>query len=481
MLVAAAAALAGCALPPAPTADEIRAQSVPRVTPPSAWTGSPTPPGAPGAVADHWLATFGDAQLDTLVREALRYNTDLSLAAARVEQAAAYAKLSGSAIYPAVNAIAHGGGKMGGDGSGVNVVGLFANWEIDLWGRVRAERESGRLQYAAALADAEFARQSIAALVTKSWLLAVEARLQRGIAEEVVRSLEQLRSLAQTRARVGKGDEYDLALVQASLENARDAQRQLALALEQALRALETLVGRYPAAGVEVAAALPAAPGPVPAGLPAELLERRPDLVAAERRVAAAFNRVTEARAARLPKIALSASVSGLTSSTFVLQDRDNPVASLGVNIAAPIFNGYALEAQVEIRTAEQRLAVAEYGRVAQRAFGEVEGALSAGLAADERAAILARSVAGNARALELAQVRYRVGSGDLRAVLQQRVAVYGAQATELRMRGERLVQRVNLHLALGGSFEPCPGDTVQGAIDDAAIRFVSTRTVPAN
>lgn len=448
------AALAGCALESPPKPDEIRAQSLQNVAVPPAYAAKG---GAPGAVGDGWLATFADPQLDALVREALAYNVDLAVAAARVEQAAAYAKLAGSAIYPAVNLLAHGGGKGGGDGSGVAGAWLTASWELDLWGRVRSEREAGKAQYESAVADAEYARQSVAALVAKSWMLAIEARLQRAIAADVVRANEQTLGLARDRLRVGVGDEADVAIAQASLENARDAERQLAFACEQALRALEALVGRYPSAAVEVAAALPSMPAPVPVGLPSELLERRPDVVAAERRVAAAFNRVGEAKAARLPKIALTAGVSSISSDLFVLQNHSNPVWSLGGNLLAPIFNGYALQAQVEIRTAEQKLAVAEYGRVGARAFGEVEGALAAQFAADEREAILARSVASNARALELAQVRYKVGSGDLRAVLQQSVVLYGARVALLRMQGERRVQRVNLYLALGGGFEPRP------------------------
>jgi NodT family efflux transporter outer membrane factor (OMF) lipoprotein len=479
-VVALAAVLAGCALAPPPKPEDIRAEAMPHVAPPASWTGTAV---KQGTVADNWLASFGDPQLDALVREALLYNADLGVAAVRVEQAAAYAKLAGSMIYPAVSLLAHGGSKTGGDGSGTTLAALSASWELDLWGRVRSEREAGGLQYTSTLADAEYARQSIAALVAKSWILAIEARLQRAIASDVVRASEQALGLAQDRLRVGKGDEYDVTLAQANLESARDAARQIALAYEQAVRALETLVGRYPAAAVDVAAALPEIPGAVPAGLPSELLERRPDVVAAERRVAAAFYRVSEAKAARLPKLSLTAALTGVSSSSIFMlqQDRQNPVAGLGLNLAAPIFNGYALQAQVEIRTAEQRLAVADYGRVAQRVFSEVEGALAAGVAADERATILARSVASNARALELAQVRYKVGSGDLRAVLQQNVALYAGRSAELRMRSERLVQRVNLHLALGGSFEARPGDTVQGAIDDAAIRFVSTRATPTN
>src|SRR5512143_585790 len=189
----AAVALAGCALESPPKPDEIRAQSLPNLNVPGTWTA---PGGTPGAVGDQWLAIFGDAQLDLLVKEALAYNTDLRIAAARVEQAAGYAKLAGSTIYPAVNLLAHGGGKGGGDGSGVTGVWLLANWELDLWGRVRAQREAGAQHYESALADAEYARQSIAAMVAKSWMLAIEARLQLAIAGDIVRASEHALSLA---------------------------------------------------------------------------------------------------------------------------------------------------------------------------------------------------------------------------------------------------------------------------------------------
>ena len=460
-----AAALAGCALESPPRPDEIRAQSLPNVAIPPAYTAQG---GAPGAVNDGWLARFADPQLDALVHEALAYNVDLAVAAALVEQAAAYAKLSGSMIYPAVNLLAHGGGKGGGDGSGLTGVWLMASWELDLWGRVRSEREAGKTQYESVVADTEYARQSVAALVAKSWMLAIEARLQRAIAADVVGASEQTVGLARDRLRVGSGDQVDVALAQSNLEAARDAERQIALAYEQALRALETLVGRYPAAAVAVAAALPRMPGPVPVGLPSELLERRPDVVAAERRVASAFNRVAEAKAARLPKIALTANASSISSDLFVLQNHSNPVWGLGANLVAPIFNGYALQAQVEIKTAEQKLAVAEYGRIGARVFGEVEAALSAQFAADEREAILARSVAGNARALELAQARYKVGSGDLRGVLQQNIALYGARVALVRVQSERRVQRVNLYLALGGGFEVLPPAPEAGPVSAA-------------
>jgi outer membrane protein TolC len=136
-----------------------------------------------------------------------------------------------------------------------------------------------------------------------------------------------------------------------------------------------------------------------------------------------------------------------------VLKDHDNPVWSLGAGVLFPLFSGGALKSQVEVRTAEQKLAVAEYGRVGARAFGEVENALSSEFALDAREALLRQAVAENERALELENVRYRVGSVDLRAVQQQQLALYASRTTLLRVRGEQLVQRVNLHLALGGGW----------------------------
>src|SRR6185436_16759460 len=411
-------------------------------------------PGAAATVSHGWLAVFKDPQLEALVREALLYNPDLQVAAARVEQAAGYVKSAGATLYPQVSALARRGGPLSGDSSGLQGVGIFANWELDLWGRVRSGRAFASEQYGSAELDTEYARQSLAALVAKSWFLATEARMQKGIAEDMVTATERSLTLAQDRLRVGRGDESDVTLARANLAMYRDSVRNLEYAYRQSLRALEALAGRYPAARLEVPTQLTAMPGTIPVGLPSELLERRPDVVAAERRVAAAFYRVDEAKAARLPRISLTAAVSSISSDLFVLKERDNPVWSAGASLMAPLFLGGQLQSQVEIRTAEQKQAVAEYGRVGARAFGEVESALSASIALEEREVILKEFVTENTRALDFANQRYRVGVGDLRAVQQQSLALSAARTALLRVQSERLVQRVNLHVALGGSFE---------------------------
>jgi multidrug efflux system outer membrane protein len=446
--------MTGCALKKPPDAATLKTEAIPHVEVPAQWTAAGA--GA-GAVTENWLSTFNDQQLTAAVVEAIANNTDLRVAATRVEQAQLYAKLAGAKLYPSVDLLARGGLKMSGDNSGLKGALLTMTWEIDLWGRVRYGRAAAAADARSAEADFEYARQSMAAVVAKSWFLATEAGLQAEVARASIQRAEDLVRLAQTRSQVGVGNDEDVYVARASVGTYRDALREIELSREQAIRALEILLGRYPAAAAGLSVQLPGQPSAVPAGLPSELLERRPDVVAAERRVAAAFNRVGEAKAARLPAIALTSGVSSISSDLFVLKNHDNPVWNLGANLVAPIYKGGALKTQVEIRTAEQKQAVAAYASVGLRAFGEVEGALAAEIAAREREQILAQTLSDNQRALEIVQTQFKVGSTDLRYVNQRQLALNSTQSALVRMQAEQRVQRVNLHLALGGSFEVRP------------------------
>jgi outer membrane protein TolC len=291
-------------------------------------------------------------------------------------------------------------------------------------------------------------------MVVKSWFLATEARQQRDLAREMIRASEHLLSLANDRQRVGLGDDLEIAQAEASLATSRDTAQRLDTASRQAVRALELLVGRYPKAELDVPAEFARMPGPVPVGIPSELLERRPDVIAAARRVAAAFHRVGEAKAARLPRISLGGNVASVSSELFVLQNTDNPVWSLAAGLTMPIFDGGALRTQVEIRTSEQKESLARFAQVAVRAFGEAETALAEETSAEARAAFLARAIAENEKALGFAETRYKVGSVDMRTVEQQKLALAASRSQQLRVEAERRVQRVNVHLALGGNFE---------------------------
>jgi NodT family efflux transporter outer membrane factor (OMF) lipoprotein len=447
-----AALLAGCATKSPPTTAELQKQALTNVALPTAWKAG----GDTSGVADNWLATFNDAQLNAFVAEAMTNNPDLRVSATRVELAAQQVELAKAALRPAVNIFGTGGINMGGGdiSSALQGIMLGVSWEPDLWGRLRYGRNAAQASHASVQADFEFARQSLAATIAKSWFTASETRLQLQIADDMVKSAQALVSIADKRQQVGPGSEQDVALARASLGSYQDTARQVRLAHDQTVRALELLLGRYPATELQARRSLVPLPGDVPTGLPLEMLERRPDMVAAERRVAAAFNRVGEAKAARLPRIVLNASVGAVQSDILQLkEDFNNPTGGAGATLIAPLYKGGELKTQVEIRTLEQKEAVAQYARLALRALGDVENALAAGQTLAERERVLSRVLNDNERALVLAQTSYRVGRADLRAVQQQQLSVYAARLGLLRVQSEQLSQRVNLHLVLGGGW----------------------------
>ncbi|TAK02996.1 MAG: efflux transporter outer membrane subunit [Candidatus Manganitrophaceae bacterium] len=444
------ALISGCSLKRPPGLEALRKEALPHAAIPVHWTAGS---GVEGAVPADWVATFGDDLLNRLVEEALTYNADLRAGAARVEQAAGYVKAAGGELYPAVSVIGKGSRGLG-EGTGINFISAFASWEIDVWGRVRAGRAAAEEQFASEEADYASARQSIAALVARSWFLAVEGLLQERTARQMLESSERLLQLTKTKREVGAAGDQDVALARAETGSLRDSLLKLQQANAQSRRALEVLVGRYPSGEIELAEALARITGPVPAGLPSELLERRPDLFAAERRVSSAFFLAQQAKAAMLPQFSLTASLGLISSDVFSKRsDFSNPTGGIGGSLLAPIFRGGALRAQVQIRNAEQRAAIMQYAAMVLRAFEEVENALNAERTLREREEVLAQVVKDYERVVEIAETQYKVGKTDLLSVLQQRLRLYSAQSTRLSVQGERLVQRVNLYLALGGGW----------------------------
>lgn len=448
-------AVAGCSTKPPPKSEEIRKQALGTVDLDHPWKAAA---GAADAVKDDWLSSFQDPTLDALVREALANNPDLRIAAARMDQAGQYLAVAQAGLRPAVAIAGTGGAKSGGGGdpsSALQGIVIAASWELDLWGRVRYARNAARETYASAQSDYEFARQSLAASTAKAWFTATQLSLHAAIADEMVGAARSLQTLAEQRERVGAGTDADTAVARANVKDLEDTLQQVQFARGQALRALEVLIGRYPAAEVTARSDLLAMPPPPPVGVPLQMLERRPDVIAAERRVAAAFNRIGEAKAAMLPKITLNLNFGAFESEILQLkEDYENPTGGVGGRLLAPVYQGGALKAQVQIRTLEQKEAVADYARIALRALSDVENALAASQSLATRVTLLSQSADEQALALKLTQTRFRVGRADQRAVDQQQLSVHSARIALLNVRTDELAARINLHLALGGSFE---------------------------
>jgi NodT family efflux transporter outer membrane factor (OMF) lipoprotein len=412
--------------------------------------------GASSAIEVNWIRLFQSEQLQALVDEAQANNRDLQAAAAGVERARALAIKAGAALKPSLAVGASGGG--GGLFEGTTAsedFGLSAqvSWELDIWGKLAAGRRGAEATAEAVEADLKYARQSIAATTAKSYFVALESSLQEALTEENIETLEEVSRIVQVQYDNGLANAQDLALSKSDLAVARSQLEETRLARRDALRALELLLGRYPGAELELAGQMPRLPEPPPAGLPSELLERRPDLVAAERRVAVAFEETARARAARLPSLSLTGSLGGSSADLSQVLSPGNLAWQAAGNLLAPIFDGGARAADLAAATAGQQQAVASYAQTALEAFRDVETFLDQGSSLARRAEQINLASDEASSALRIAKLRHEEGEAPLLDVLtvQQRVAARKSQAIYLRRL--QLAQRVNLFLSLGGDW----------------------------
>ena len=260
-----------------------------------------------------------------------------------------------------------------------------------------------------------------------------------------------------SRRSAGKDSNLDVVDVRAKLETAQSEVEQARASYGEVRRALEVLLGRYPSAEIEVIATYPALPPLAGHGVPSTLLERRPDIVAAERVVLAAFRNEEAAQLALLPDFSISL-VGGRLGDPLLSVLRLNPwLASAAIGVTIPIYEGGALRAQVQIATAQQAQAVARYGAVALIAFREVENGLSNEQLLAMRLPLDQKSLDDRIEAVRIATIQYKAGRRDLLWVAQLQAAQIAAESNLIKLHGAQRVNRVRLYQVLGGSFETGP------------------------
>jgi multidrug efflux system outer membrane protein len=449
--LAAAGVLLGCAVATPPAQHELLPLALGKTQVPDNWKHGQT-----AAQFDSETLSFTpDATLKALIAESQLYNADLRIAAARIEQSRAALKAAGGSRLPTIAAGAQlGDSAMPTSSMSPTGVALLVSWEIDIWGRLASEQAASDARFQATELDAVYGRQAIAAAVTRSWIAITETTQQVALSKQMLKLSEQQLQLTQAAKRIGRNTAQDIALSEAGVAVYRNQLAANEQVLNQTRRSLEVLLGRYPAAEVMAATQLPVAASNLPAGIPSELMTRRPDVLAAEQRFRAAFQDVEVAKRARLPSLKLIGGVAFFDDSVVQLDPSlNNPLWALSGQLLAPIFTGGQLEAQVEGKNAKQLEAIAQYNKTAINAFNEVEGAL-----ANERS-LLQRQKALETQTLQLnksvgyAEVQKKVGKGDQFQLLQQQLNLSAAQANLLRIQSERLSNRVNLHQALGGHF----------------------------
>jgi NodT family efflux transporter outer membrane factor (OMF) lipoprotein len=456
--------LAGCAAAPPVRLPEVQA--------PDAWAAAP----GGGAVDSLWR--LEDSLATGLVRQALEHNYNLRTAAARLDAALAQARSAGAPLRP------QAGVDLSGSRSRRNFIGLpipgaddqvlaststtygvslNLGWEVDLWGRLRAGAEAAHADAEAARADLRGARLSLAAQTLRAYFAAAEGRRQVGLAQAAVDNYHL--SAQQVRAQYERGlrPSLDLRLALSTLAGAEANLAQRQRLQRAALRQLEVLVGRYPAALLQTSADLPPLPPPAPAGLPAELVGRRPDLIAAERRLAAADARLAAARASLYPRLSLTASGGRSSGELGELLDGDFAVWNLMSNLSQPLLQGGRLRAGVELAKAGREGAVAAYAQTLLLAFAEVESALDAEVFLHTQAEALRRAADEALAARRLAEERYTRGLSDMITLLAAQNSAFETESRWMATRRQQLEARIDLHLALGGGFAPEPaGDSLQ-------------------
>ncbi|MCW8998969.1 MAG: efflux transporter outer membrane subunit, partial [Kangiellaceae bacterium] len=405
-----------------------------------------------------WMYSFKDDRLVALIFKATANNQELKAAALNVERAVALAKQAGAQLKPQVN-LSYSAARSGiaansTSNSSNQSLALQASWEIDLWGRISAGQQAAVASARAAEADFRFAQHSLAAATAKTYFMAIEAKIQSQILKDILESLKETNRIVEVQYKNGLATAQDVALAKSDLATTQEQLVQIESSEKEALRALEVLMGVYPEGKLEIRSNLPVLPGLPPPGVPSQVLERRPDLIASERRVAAAFNVEDQAKAATLPQLSLTASISGASNALSNITDTENVAWQLANNLLAPLFDGGMREAQLEVSTVERKQAIAAYVQSALNAFNEVETNLELATSLNKRNQLLTEAYNQAEKAHKIAELRYKEGEialVDLLAI-QQRVLSSRSGLESVRRLG--LEQRVNLYLALGGDWK---------------------------
>lgn len=427
---------------------------------PGQWQTTPAAAGQ-ATLERNWWAGFNDPVLTRLVEQALARNTDLRLAAARVAEARALSDAQRGAARPNVD---FGLGAQRSRSlsattgqpyrSSVAQPQFQASYELDLWGRVDALGQAADAQLKASQDARDSAALSVAATVATGYinLRALDARLV--LARETLTSRDAALKLARSRQQQGYASSLETSQAEAEYRATAQVIPQLTLAIGRQEHALNLLLGEAPAP-VERGTALQAftAPALPDAGLPSELLRRRPDIASAEAQVAASDAQLAAARAQLLPSIHLSASLGAISSSAL----RGDPFTlwGLGASVLAPIFDGGRLKAQARASASRRDQALLGYQKTVLTAFAEVEDQLSALQQLQQQATQAEAQRQALQEALRVAHNRYREGYAAYLDELDAQRNLFNAEQTVLQLQADRLNAQISLYRALGGGWQP--------------------------
>jgi NodT family efflux transporter outer membrane factor (OMF) lipoprotein len=454
-------ALAACDLGPAYQRPDAEVPAAYRATQDSAATAWPEAA---------WWRGFASPALDALIEEARARNFDLAAAAARVRQADAASRIATAALFPSLSA----GATAQWQHTGLNTAsrsrtgrpttgsidtrsygfGLDASYIVDFWGRNRAVSTAAQADAVTSRFDQQTVALSVVSSVASTWFTALALADRLAVAEATLAGFERTLAAIRGRFDAGTASALDVAQQETVVAIARADIPSFRNQVEQQLLGLGILVGRPPEAvtvrpGSLTTVALP----PVIAGLPSELLLRRPDIAAAEAALVAANYDITAARAAFFPTIQLTGSAGYQAGALNALLLPGSALASLAAGLTAPLFDGGALRGRLEFARARYQELEAQYRKAIVQAFTDVDSALTAWRFTAEQLALQTRAVETARRSAAIARAQLQAGTVDITTVTQVEAALFNAEDALTQVRLLRALALLNLYKALGGGW----------------------------
>lgn len=424
---------------------------------PEAWVQGATA----AAVSPDWVAEFGDTQLTALIDEAVANNYVLKQEQQRLVSAREAVIVTRAGRFPLLDLSVDTTRREFEDAGGVDVTtdtydaSLGGRWDVDLWRELSKRQQAAELTLAAQEARLQSVERDIAGATAAQYFAALQARQLLEVAQRRLDNVRQSEEIVASGYRQGLNDALDLYLARNQVERERANFALQEQALLEAVTDLQLSLARYPDGAMTLSGDLPVIDEPVPPGLPSELLTRRPDIQEAWLTLLAADAELAAAHKARFPSLSLVGST-GITSSEFSdLLDGGASGWSLALGLTQPLFDAGRLAALEAQALARLRIAEQAYLDLVYRAFADVENSIARAASLASRYESLVEAERNARAALELALEQYQRGLVTYTTVLESQRQAFEAEATVVQLRNQRLQNRINLFLALGGQFSP--------------------------
>ena len=445
---------------------------------PSTWISSQT---SLDTFNSEWWQVFDDTTFNKHYDDFKMLSPDLKSVSKQLESSSLLAKINGAILAPNFSIRSDGSqrkqnlsafgfspsalgiGTQGQDSSSSESVisfessnfsaNLVMQWEIDIWGKLRNQRKAAFKNFEASYNELSYLQFSLGTRFALSYYDAVEAKMQQSLSEQIYQSLKEVRDVVSERYERGLTSSLDLRLSESALANSELQKINQSIQSVKLLRDLEVILGKYPSSSLVISKTLPLSIPSVPAGIPSELIERRPDVKAAINRMEAASYEHVQSKRNLFPSFSLTATGGTSASDLNNILNGDYSVWNLGANITAPIFQSGRLRNNVKLKNSQLSISEIEAAKTMIRAFSEVEQALFVQNAIKEQLKAVSAAEQQSKAAYLLAFDRYQKGLTDLVTVLNSQNQWRNTQSLQISVQKNQIMSFTNLLLALGGHF----------------------------